>query len=542
MSGHERTLAMIQAFYDAALDESLWPAALKNLSELTGSQAASFWVLGGSEQPRHPTFIGFNFDLEIIQEYLDHVAASDPTVRYLFAHPRQSIVHDGLVISESEKSRHPYYDWHNRNVETRFRMVGQTNLAPAVQGGVALHRTAKAGRYEPKDINRFAVLHGHLERALAIAFRLGSLGTMQQLTTEWLDRSTAAVFFLDDRRRVIFANRAAQKLRAEGDGIRLRADGVVLQSKADNDLLQTLVAQVLSPVQFAGAAPGGMMLAVRPSGKRPYGVQVGPVSGKYPALSGFRPAVCVVVTDPDRPEPPLEEKLWAVFGLTAAEARLGTMLIAGEELRGAAERLKITYGTARTRLAAIFQKTETRRQGPTDPAPAKDAFHGITPPIRSNHAAGSTRHFDWLSRQALRRFPKNLTRHLSFDTCRSEAHLAGCAASPHLQNFSPNGKSGERRGAVVPALRFCSASISKQGERPVMRILRPCVLTLLAALVCFVSSVSAQQYTVTNLGNLSGFTFPAPHSINNLGQVAGGTATFGFLGNPSISHRRQQPD
>jgi hypothetical protein len=42
---------MIQAFYDAALDESLWPAALKDLSNLTGSQAASFWVLDGSDNP-----------------------------------------------------------------------------------------------------------------------------------------------------------------------------------------------------------------------------------------------------------------------------------------------------------------------------------------------------------------------------------------------------------------------------------------------------------------------------------------------------------
>jgi DNA-binding CsgD family transcriptional regulator len=35
----------------------------------------------------------------------------------------------------------------------------------------------------------------------------------------------------------------------------------------------------------------------------------------------------------------------------------------GQELKSAAEELGITYGTARSRLAQIFQKTETRRQG-----------------------------------------------------------------------------------------------------------------------------------------------------------------------------------
>jgi len=33
------------------------------------------------------------------------------------------------------------------------------------------------------------------------------------------------------------------------------------------------------------------------------------------------------------------------------------------ELRSAAAELKIAYGTARVRLAEIFHKTETRRQG-----------------------------------------------------------------------------------------------------------------------------------------------------------------------------------
>jgi hypothetical protein len=71
-----------------------------------------------------------------------------------------------------------------RHIDTRFRMVGQVRMAPKVQAGVALHRTRKAGRYEPKDIGRFSVLHKHLERALAIGFRLSTLGAMQQASAE----------------------------------------------------------------------------------------------------------------------------------------------------------------------------------------------------------------------------------------------------------------------------------------------------------------------------------------------------------------------
>jgi DNA-binding CsgD family transcriptional regulator len=105
------------------------------------------------------------------------------------------------------------------------------------------------------------------------------------------------------------------------------------------------------------------MRAPRPSGKRPYVIPVGPVSRQYPALSAFRPALCVVITDPDCQTLLPAHQLRASFGLTGAEAHLAARLAIGEDLRSAADKLKITYGTARSRLAEIFRKTDTRRQG-----------------------------------------------------------------------------------------------------------------------------------------------------------------------------------
>jgi DNA-binding CsgD family transcriptional regulator len=48
--------------------------------------------------------------------------------------------------------------------------------------------------------------------------------------------------------------------------------------------------------------------------------------------------------------------------MTDSEAQLAAHLVRGEDLRTAAARLGITYGTARARLTEIFQKTSTHRQ------------------------------------------------------------------------------------------------------------------------------------------------------------------------------------
>ncbi len=233
--------------------------------------------------------------------------------------------------------------------------------APAIHAGVALHRTRNAGRYEPPDIEVFSALYHHLKRALAIGFRLGSLGTLQRCTTELLDRNPAAVILLDARKHVIYANRAAEAFCSAEDGIRLSPNGIVAQSSYENDRMQDLIAEALSPEALPGQ--GGSMRMARPSGKRAYAVLVSPLSGRYAALSTLRPAVCIVITDPDAKHPLSSRRLQAAFRLTDAEARMAELLAAGESLHAAAAELGITYGTARARLAEIFQKTETRRQG-----------------------------------------------------------------------------------------------------------------------------------------------------------------------------------
>lgn len=358
MSIDDRMLGVIQALYDAALDESLWPAALQQLTAFTGSQSATFWSLESSDEPRLPILTVFNFDLSFMKEYLDGMVPQDPTVQYLVHHPDQPVVHDGIVISERQKDRHPYYDWHGRHSDTRFRIVGQARLSGGVQAGVALHRVRKAGRYESDDVERFSYIYGHLQRALEIGFRFGSLAAMQQCTQDLLDRNPAAILLLDTRKRIIYANRAAEALGSANDGIGLALE-IHLWRKQENDRLHALIAGVLSA---AAGSVGGVMRASRVSGKRPYAVVVAPVPKNCLDLTGRRPAVCILIADPDAKRLLPAGLLRDVFGLTSAESRLAALLAIGDDLRSAAEKLRITYGTARVRLADIFQKTETRRQ------------------------------------------------------------------------------------------------------------------------------------------------------------------------------------
>jgi DNA-binding CsgD family transcriptional regulator len=354
-------LSFVGLLYDAAIDESLWPTALKRLADLTGSQAATFWTLESSRGPRLPVFATFNFDDRFVQDYLQHMVPLDPTVKYLVAHPEEPIVHDDLVLTERDKDFSAYYDWQRRECDINFRLVGQTRPAPEVQAGVALHRSRKAGKYEVEDLHLFAFLHGHLQRALAIAVRLGSLGAMNSWSTAMLDSNPAAIVLLDEHKRVVYTNRPAEVFRSGNDGARLSPTGLVLARKQDDDKLQKLIARVLLLPTPPGAS-AGVVYGSRPSGKRPFCIAVTRVGTYRGVLATFRPAVCITIADPEVRTLLQLDHLTDAFGLTQAEARLAALLATGKDLRSAAIALGITYATARARLAQIFGKTQTRRQ------------------------------------------------------------------------------------------------------------------------------------------------------------------------------------
>ena len=84
---------------------------------------------------------------------------------------------------------------------------------------------------------------------------------------------------------------------------------------------------------------------------------------KTPERDGYR---AVQVTIGAKPAARLTKPVAGHFAKHSVEPGEGLWefrLAAGEGLRSAAQSLGITYGTARARLAEIFQKTETRRQG-----------------------------------------------------------------------------------------------------------------------------------------------------------------------------------
>jgi DNA-binding CsgD family transcriptional regulator/PAS domain-containing protein len=368
MSIDQNVLDTLDTIYAAASDTSLWAQVINRVMGVVESQAASFCVIDASDPLSMPVFHYINAEKRLVdydlfmREYLvDGMAAQDPTLRHIVAHPEQRLVRDSSIVSEAEKDRHPYYDWHASYSDTRHRMAGMISPAPHLQSGVTLHRTRQLGDFDDGQIARFNFLLPHIERAVRLSFQLGTLGAFRHASQALLDGNERAVIFLDRKGRILFANRAASELSASADGLLLSRDGLSLANPADQRRLDRLIAAALAP---SAARPGnGMMQAGRPSGKRPFSILVSPIRAAENTMAEMTPAICITLTDPEALTPIPGAALRDLFGLTRSEARLAARLACGDSLAQAAEGLGLAYATVRAQLAAIFRKTQTNRQG-----------------------------------------------------------------------------------------------------------------------------------------------------------------------------------
>jgi len=183
----------------------------------------------------------------------------------------------------------------------------------------------------------------------------------EEAFTRLLDRIPGGVLLLDDRRLLLYANRQAEEILRRGDGIQWTKSGLKLSNIADDQRLQASIDLLLG--SRSSETPVGLILNIkRPSGMRPYVLQVLPVGKEQAVLSSWRPAICVLLADPQAEARVSEQQLQSAFNLTRAEARLTALLVSGYDLNSAASKLGVKYSTARARLAEIFQKTQTHRQ------------------------------------------------------------------------------------------------------------------------------------------------------------------------------------
>jgi DNA-binding CsgD family transcriptional regulator len=343
-AGMDRVLELVGLVYDAALDPAAWPAALNKLAAATGATPASLGtanVAGGKfgvVTPRHEP------------EFLRRHAEADAARRDLH---RQSSGSAPFGLAFTADTFAPREEFESA--------PGVNLLAQDATATVAsVHCPVRLGTFSAHETPLFSALLPHMQRAVQLQHRLAELEMQRASWAAGFDRLRDGVVIVDSNLGIMFANRSAEELMAEGDGLILDHDGIAAGTPGDTAALRRLVAGRPNGNGLPGA--GGRCTLGRRNGCTPLSVLAVPLHGEAAWIVARRPVAVLFVTDPDRDGRASTEALRRRFGLTRAEAAFLGEIVKGDGLQAAADRLGVSLATARTHLRHVFEKTGTQRQ------------------------------------------------------------------------------------------------------------------------------------------------------------------------------------
>jgi len=346
--------------YGAAVEPGSWTQVIERFADLMG--AAQAWMPNLNLRDGSGDGILARIDPRKQDAYFDYYATVNPffaaeTVPANDPWPL-TITTDEDTFLKEEFVRTEYYNDFLRPQGIHAAAIVRLTRHDGVETTLNLGRPEHRGQFEAEDLRIGALLQPHVVRSLTVSRSLAAQCQFTGSLAEVLDRAAHGLFLVDAAGQLRHANREAERLLAQRDGLRVTGGRL----SAGGDLGQRLEALIHRAAgRDAHGRSGGSMMMTTPLGGRSLSLTVAPLSGER-ALSPFGPWVLVCVTDLSANVKLPEQALRELFGLTAAEARVALALFEGASPREAAESLGVSVITVRNQLASVFEKTETHRQ------------------------------------------------------------------------------------------------------------------------------------------------------------------------------------
>jgi DNA-binding CsgD family transcriptional regulator/PAS domain-containing protein len=353
--------ALIGAIYDCALDPSRWESTL---GEMVSALECHNALLSLTDM-RHDRLMlarGFGMDEEwwhaFQQKYVPEVAAQLSSIMATWPVDKPFVMSRDLSPEVMRRSAY---------IEGGFGPAGIVDVlqcfligSPKRFAGLAFGRGTHQGPFSDREIEMAEILLPHIRRAVTISDLLDAQAIERTRFASALDALRCAVILTDADGRIIHANRPAEDMLREEVLIRsLRGVLKPVLGPAVKELAQAIR---LAAGDVLGIGKKGLAVRLAEDNSSPVLAHVLPLA-TGDLRSRFEPAAVAAVfirgTDNAHDN---AELLAATYGLTPAETRIVSALLAGRTVDEAARELRVSPTTARTHVRGIFRKTGVSRQ------------------------------------------------------------------------------------------------------------------------------------------------------------------------------------
>lgn len=239
-----------------------------------------------------------------------------------------------------------------------FYAIAARHVLPGCSSFLAVCRSRRCGDFTPEDAATLDRLSPFLATSLELYHRLLAARANCADLERLLDRLEEGVVLTDGSGGVLFANAAAQRILAEGDGVRLTDAGLTAAAASVRLRLRAALASAVAgacacqrfPVPRASPRPS-LLLTLMPVWHTDFEVR-----------GAEKPRVVVFIRELGGFVAIDRRAAAESLGLTPREADIAALLASGLEIREIAAELSVGEATVRSHLVQVFKKTNTHSQ------------------------------------------------------------------------------------------------------------------------------------------------------------------------------------
>lgn len=296
------------------------------------------------------------------EEYVEEMNAINPRMHHSLAHAGPHIITDLDCISKEAMARHEFYRW----LETRCHLQYFIGARLMDMGNTSAFMSVEfeAGEAPPTKqyLEDFKIISTHCANAKRLADARNAEKPLKDLDSFLAQKSSTALYFLDNKCRYFFANPAGEALLSKGQALSLAGGFVQLSHPASQGKLAAIYRSVQEDA--AGLIMRSFAPIYVPSINPQLSMLVRVIQLPHP-LKGpgnVWSSICLFVQTTSDKDAEIKALLADTFGLTGREGELVLKLRESGTIAQAAASLGIAHNTARVHLQRVFKKTGTGTQ------------------------------------------------------------------------------------------------------------------------------------------------------------------------------------
>ena len=355
---------LVAHIYAAALDPSRWAGCVEALATTSGGVRTQIMGLDAR------TGLPFNvvckgYADEAIASWLAYYAAINPWLPVLMQAPTGSLMRSDQMVDEDALMRSEFYhDWVRPQGDVRGGsglILAREHDRHVLFGGNIRRRDRE--RLEDAWFDLPGLIAPHLRAALDIGRAFEGRALQAVAATQGGGRTSSAILTLDPRGRILYADRAAERLIETQGVIDCSVQGRLMMAGTGSGALRAALARlvvgsVAAASSFDHVVPGGEIWQVRTVAFDSRSLAFSP----FGLLCGFDDRCLVVILSKAPATDALSRRLMQSFGLTGAEVAVAVALAEGRTPAEIADSRRVSIHTVRTQVKAVLGKTGSRRQ------------------------------------------------------------------------------------------------------------------------------------------------------------------------------------